>query len=260
VFYPAENTTIQIGEDASSLVNIELTSSRGGKMTRCLTILMLLVIFFVFQRADCRGHQPESALEPVFVGTHHLLFLLDCSLAMRDKLPEGGSQFDLARSVLEHALLSIPSECDCGLRVFGQSDPQGTTQIDCMSSALVYPIDKFGRSKLRNTIQTFAPAGTSCLVYAINQAILDVTTLKEPSTIFVLTGEKDSCGGEVRTAFWPADLTKNNIKIIVFSTSQHTFGEGRKQDLRILAHETNGKYYDSTSLSTLYQDLAALSK
>jgi von Willebrand factor type A domain len=179
--------------------------------------------------------------------------LLDCSSSMSEQ------QLDLAKAVLAHVVQAFHAGCNCGLRVFGQSERRGSVVVDCADSKLVVPIDQMGQSKMRAAIADVHPTGVSCLCYGIRKAIDDIIETNQEGTVFILTCEKDSCKGDI-TGLWSADLRNSKTKFVVFSTSQHCFSEGKLQDTRILAHETGGKYYDSASLGELYKDLSTFGK
>ena len=77
----------------------------------------------------------------------------------------------------------------------------------------------------------------SCLAFALNKAISDVSDSKKPATIFLITNEKDTCGGDLSTRACQAELREHGIRLVVFSTNRLPQGEGKLQNTRLLVEE-----------------------
>ena len=79
-----------------------------------------------------------------------------------------------------------------------------------------------GRRQIKRIIKSFAAhGGMSCLAFALNKAISDVSDSKKPATIFLITNEKDTCGGDLSTRAWQAwTAGEHGIRLVVFSTNR----------------------------------------
>ena len=205
----------------------ELVVQISGPVIIVISFLFCWSIPMSMAGSDSSDRTPGSPKRPTstdgfsFKGTQSILFVLDCSSTMR-QLDRSGtrSQLDLAKDVLERVDRALPEGCNCGLRVFGQSDLTGSPEVDCKASQIAVPMNSKGRRQIKGLIKSFAAhGGMSCLAFALNKAISDVSDSKKPATIFLITNEKDTCGGDLSTRAWRAELREHGIRLVVFSTN-----------------------------------------
>src|SRR5579872_3827304 len=80
-------------------------------------------------------------------GPLNIIFLLDCSFSMKEKMKDQVQKIEAAKQVLQNALARIPADINIGLRVFGQ----GASNIpggECLETALLVPLGQGNRRSI----------------------------------------------------------------------------------------------------------------
>src|SRR5262249_42735860 len=127
-------------------------------------------------------------------GPVNILFLVDASYSMKEKLGGADQKIDAAKQVLQNALSRIPTDINLGLRVFGQgftNDPS----IDCQQSALLVPMGQGNRRAIIDQIRQVRPFGLTPLTYALMQSEHDLRSVQGPKTLILITDGAETCGG-----------------------------------------------------------------
>ena len=111
-------------------------------------------------------------------GPVNILFLLDCSFSMKEKMSDGVQKIEAAKQVLQNALARIPSDVNIGLRVFGQNGSSGTAGKfisnlmgdDCQQTALLVPLGQGNRRSIIEKVRDIRAFGMTPLAYALSMA------------------------------------------------------------------------------------------
>lgn len=222
-----QNTTLQVGTDSTTLqVGTQNTLLQAG-----------------VERAG---------------GSVNILFLVDASHSMIEKIPtgDGGKEerMDAAKRVLQTAIANLPSDINVGLRVFGQgfsNDPYA----DCQQSALLVPIGKNNRRSVIEKVRTLRAHGLTPLTYALTQAEHDLRYCNGPKTIILISDGAETCGGD--PCAYIDRLAQLGIKIKV-----DIVGLGLKRDheakaqLGCIAKASGGNYYDANTAADLVNSIS----
>ncbi|MBX9694246.1 MAG: VWA domain-containing protein, partial [Cyanobacteria bacterium] len=120
-----------------------------------------------------------------------VIFLLDASLSMRDKLEGKNQKIDSAKQVLQQALMKIPTEIQVGVRVFGQAVPPG---FECQATSLLVPPGIGNRRTIIEKIRRIIPTGMTPLTLALfHAAERDLRKVQGKKTIILITDGAETC-------------------------------------------------------------------
>ena len=180
----------------------------------------------------------------------NILFILDASLSMKEKINDGSTKMECAKKVLQEAISKIPEEVNIGLRVFGQTYC-GIQGMDCRSSLLLVPIGKDNRRSIIERLRQIIPSGLTPLEYAIDQAAQDdFSGISGAKTIILITDGAETCGGD--PCKYVRSLPLMGIKLKIDVVGLDLKNEPRaKFQLNCISESSGGKYYDANSSQEL---------
>ncbi len=185
----------------------------------------------------------------------NILFIIDASYSMKEKLAGGVQKMEAAKKVLQEALSKIPQNVNLGLRVFGQSFTN-IPSIDCRSSALLVPIGQGNRRAIIERIRQIMPYGLTPLEYAIKQAAQDdFSEVQGTKTLIVITDGAETCGGNPCGYVRSLPLMGIKIKIDVVGLDLKREPKARYQ-LNCISETSGGKYYDANSTDDLVNSIS----
>lgn len=195
----------------------------------------------------------EQSSEPL-----NILFLLDCSLSMKEKMKDQIQKMEAAKQVLQKALARIPSDVNTGLRVFGQGDPRnpyGAYMSDCEQTTLLVPLGQGNRRAIIERVRDIRPFGMTPLTFALEQAArLDFANSKGKKVIILISDGADTCGGDPCRLIRMLPAYGIRIKIDVVGLDlkhDHT----ARSELNCITENSNGKYYDANSAEELIKSV-----
>ncbi|MEK5037264.1 vWA domain-containing protein [Sporosarcina sp. FSL K6-3457] len=180
--------------------------------------------------------QPEKA-------SYNVIIALDASGSMANKIGSK-TRMDLAKEAIEGFVSKLPKEANVGLRVYGHKGT-GTSAdkaLSCAANELVYPIQPYSETELKNALNDFNPAGWTPLAGAIEAAQKDLQPYQgenNQNVIYVVSDGVETCGGDpVKAA---ALLKDENISPVV-----HIIGfdvaSKEQQQLKDVAEAAGGTY------------------
>jgi len=225
-----DSTMLQTGTDSTMLqTGTESTMLQGGTAGA-----------LIHGRAEQEG------------GPITILFLVDASLSMKDGLGGGKHKMDAAKEVLVKALERIPSDCNIGLRVFGQF-----TGIDpCHATALLVPPGTHNRGSIVEKVRGLKPMGMTPLTYALMQtAEGDLAHIQGKKTIILISDGEDTCA--LDPCYYIQTLPSRGIhlKIDIVGLGLKHDPHARKQ-LDCIAKSSGGKYYDADTSAQLIDSIS----
>jgi Ca-activated chloride channel family protein len=202
----------------------------------------------------------------------NILFIVDGSRSMLEKLDGTMQKIDAAKQVLQQALSRIPSDINLGLRVFGQGYAGAGTgsslfsggfgginiESECRNTALWVPIGKGNRRAIIEKVRGLQPYGMTPLAYSIAQAAFsDFQHCQGSKVIILITDGADTCNGDPCTVIKQL-LPKYGIKIKVdvVGLSLHREPQARDQ-LNCVAESSGGKYFDAKTAADLIDSVSA---
>jgi hypothetical protein len=191
-------------------------------------------------------------------GPVNIMFLLDCSFSMKEKLgSERKPKMHAAKEVLEGAVARIPNDVNVGLRVFGQGF-SGVPEIDCNQTACLVPLGTHNRNSIIARAGTLEPFGLTPLTYALRQcAEGDFRTAQGPKTIILISDGADTCGGDpcAFIALLEQAGIKLKIDIVGLALTGRSDRPAREQ-LNCIAERSGGKYFDANTAGELIESIA----
>jgi len=182
-----------------------------------------------------------------------ILFLVDASLSMKDKLGKEDQKMDAAKRVLQTAIARIPTDVNLGLRVFGQFAAPG---LECQASALLVPPGQGNRRTIISKMRDIKPTGMTPLTYALAQAAeRDLPRVQGRKTIILITDGEDTCGYDPCAYVQTLPSRGINLKVDILGLDlkrEHS----AKAKLDCIAKTSGGKYYDADTAAQLVDSIS----
>jgi hypothetical protein len=191
--------------------------------------------------------------------TRNILFVVDCSKYMNKRLADR-NKLEEAKLAINKILMNLPSDLNCGLRVFGCSNELSNEykipekQFLGMSS-LVSPIGS-SRKNLMEQVELLQPTIGRCnLQAALHSAVrTDLAEKSGDSIIVLITGNIDDCGGNASV---DAECISHEprLKLVMLSMSQ----DQAVQHLNsVIARTAHGAFYGPESIDAFIDKLHEL--
>jgi Ca-activated chloride channel homolog len=193
----------------------------------------------------------EKSAEPL-----NIIFLLDCSFSMKEKMKDQVQKIEAAKQVLQNALARIPGDVNIGLRVFGQggsSIPGG----ECMETALLVPLGQGNRRSIIEQVRNIRAFGMTPLEYALRMtAEYDFAGARGNKVIILISDGADTCGGDPcrLIRMLPAYGIKIKVDVVGLDLKRDRFA---REQLNCVAEQSGGKYSDANSASDLIDSVSA---
>jgi Ca-activated chloride channel family protein len=242
----AQSTTLQTGTQSTSL-------HTGTQSTTLQTGTQSTLIQGNTQAALIQGGIERQG------GPVNILFVLDCSYSMKEKLGGEVQKLEAAKQVLQKALARIPSDVNLGLRVFGQGFGGGMSMIpgiDCRQSALLVPMGQGNRRSIIEKARNLKPYGLTPLEYALRQAAEDdFAGTQGTKTIILITDGCDTCNGDPCRFIQELPAYGIKIKVDVVGLDMKHDRSGRSQ-LNCITEGSGGKYYDANTAAELIESIS----
>jgi Ca-activated chloride channel family protein len=189
-------------------------------------------------------------------GPINILFILDCSYSMKEKLGGDERKMTVAKQVLQSALSRIPNDVNLGLRVFGQSFARSNPLADCQSTALLVPLGQHNRGAIIRQVNQIEPYGMTPLEYAVSQAAgNDFRDVEGSKTLILITDGADTCGGNPCAYIRSLPYLGIKLKVDVVGVDLKRDPSARAQ-LNCVAERSGGKYYDANTAAELVDSVS----
>lgn len=231
-----QNTSLQTGTESTSLqVGTENTVLQTGTESALL-------------QGGAQGNLLKAAVDKQ-TGPSNILFLIDASQSMKEKLGPDDQKMDEAKRTLQQILSRIPNDVNIGLRVFGHSfsnDPY----TDCQQSALLVPLGTHNRGAIMRRLPDLKPYGLTPLTYGLMQASRDLEQVQGTKTIILLSDGAETCGGDpcAYIRLLQARGIKTKVDIVGLGLRRD---RSAKDQLNCIAASSGGKYYDANTAAEL---------
>ncbi|MDR3616950.1 MAG: VWA domain-containing protein [Candidatus Obscuribacterales bacterium] len=187
-------------------------------------------------------------------GPVNIMFLLDASYSMKEKLNGAEKKINAAKQVLETALARIPNDVNIGMRVFGQG--YTGTGSDCFQTQLLVPLGLHNRNSIIQRTRTIEPFGLTPLAYALRQTVEeDFRYAQGAKTIILISDGADTCGADPCAFMRLLPRYGVKIKCDVVGLDVHHDNAARNQ-LNCIANATGGKYYDANTSGDLIDSVS----
>lgn len=200
-------------------------------------------------------------------GPVNILFIVDGSRSMLEKLDGSTQKIDAAKQVLQNALSRIPQDVNLGLRVFGQGYegphsmfsgglPGLALDTECRNTALWVPLGRGNRRTIIEKVRQIKPYGMTPLAYAIEQAaVSDFRGMQGTKTIILITDGADTCNGNPCEVIKQLPLYGIKLKVDVVGLALRREPFARAQ-LNCISEKSGGHYYDANTAADLIESVS----
>ncbi len=196
----------------------------------------------------------EHTNEPI-----NILFLLDCSFSMKEKMGDHMQKMEAAKQVLQNALARIPGDVNIGLRVFGLGDvgsSRGFFADDCRQTALLVPLGQGNRRAIIEQVRNIRAFGMTPLEFALEQAAeSDFAGAQGKKIIILISDGADTCGGDPCRFIRMLPAYGIKIKVDVVGLDLKRDHVARDQ-LNCITQNSGGKYYDASTAGQLIDSVS----
>jgi Ca-activated chloride channel homolog len=178
-----------------------------------------------------------------------VLFLLDVSGSMNERISSGGTKFAAAQRALKRVADAVPAGTQVGLRVYGSeiAQPKEQNPKACTDTKLVLPIGPLNRGRLFRAVDSYRAKGETPIAYSMGKAVEDFGPSGKRVLILISDGEEscdgDPCPAARRLAKAGVDLQFNAIGLAVNSKA--------RSQLQCIAKAGDGNYYDADNTTEL---------
>jgi Mg-chelatase subunit ChlD len=187
-----------------------------------------------------------------------VLMVLDASGSMTQKLADGQTRFDAAKSAIDDALAKMPDTYRVGLRVYGHQS--ATAQRNCDDTALVTPMGAAGQTRgaISAAVRPLAAKGYTPITLSLEKAAGDIMGEANAQKVIVLVSDgRETCKGDpCATA---KALAAADASLVI-----HTIGFGvdaaARAQLQCIASVARGTYYDANTRKDLGDQLGEASR
>jgi Mg-chelatase subunit ChlD len=185
----------------------------------------------------------------------NLLFLLDASGSMTEKL-EGVSRWDSAKAALLDLLDSgLPKFANVGLIVYGHkgSSSLSDQKVSCQGMELLDPLSGVDVERTQELVNEVEPKGWTPLTGALNLAgkVLEGKDFAQ-NFVILLSDGKETCGGDpARSA---RELYESGVEVVT-NVVGLAVNEDERQQLELIAQSGGGRFFSANTRNELGEAL-----
>ena len=128
------------------------------KTTSIKLLVIFIVLFLIFVKSTFVKSAPDQSFEPKEAEEEFILFIVDFSNSMSEKL-HGTSKINMVLDTMQELIPNLPPEKRVGLRVYGHKGGFVLPNAACKASSLIVPMSKnMGLALLLNSSSVALPA------------------------------------------------------------------------------------------------------
>lgn len=182
----------------------------------------------------------------------NILFILDSSGSMAERLSDGQVKMDAAKAVLKKYIELLPVDINIALMVYGHkgSNSSSDKQISCQTIETLLPFGTNNQDQFKNVVDSFAPTGWTSIAGSLKQAGETVFKGREEDNNFIVlvSDGEETCGGDPSQV--ASDLNKSNLQVTVDVVGL-AVNQNAKNQLSAIASFSQGKYFDAKTSEEL---------
>ncbi|WP_313798381.1 VWA domain-containing protein [Cytobacillus sp.] len=187
--------------------------------------------------------ESEEISEEEQTETFNVEIILDASGSMK-KVIGSKSMMEIAKEAIEEFASSLPEEANVGLRVYGHKGTGSNADkaMSCAANELVYPIQPYSDSGLKEALGKFNPAGWTPLAQSLLEAQQDLAKFKgenHRNIIYLVSDGVETCDGDPIAA--AKSLKASEISPVV-NIIGFDLGSKDEQQLMDVAEAAGGTY------------------
>lgn len=184
-----------------------------------------------------------------------IMFVLDASSSMLYTDNTSSTRIDKAKKALVNTINSIPSDMPVGVRVYGSTVPENNQQAGCKDSVLLSSPKANNAKSLRTAINNVQAKGWTLIGKALQDVKGDFSG-EGTKTVILLSDGIDTCNpSKVCTIAKELSKAGTNIKV---NTVGIVVTKAAREQLKCVAQNTGGTYYDVNNIDRLQKALQAL--
>ena len=167
---------------------------------------------------------------------------------------QGKHKIEIAREVMGTLVKDWNEDIDLGLMAYGHREKGNCSDIE-----ILQPVSKPDSKKILRIINKLSPKGKTPISQSLKQAAETLRYKEDPATIILISDGEESCKGD------PCVVSKElEAKGINFTTHVIGFGvknnDKAKQQLRCIADNTGGQFYEAEDAGSLNEALVQVQK
>jgi Ca-activated chloride channel homolog len=215
-------------------------------MGRTGVVVGLLVAWLALVTPAPAAGQPPA--EETAQGS--MMFVLDASGSMTDRLPAGGTKMDAARTAMNTLIDGLPVNIHVGLEAYGTStgNSPGEKAAGCQDVRVLAPVGRVDRDALRAQVAAIRPRGYTPIGRSLEQAAAALPG-SGPRAIVLVSDGIDTCAPPA-----PCEVAKAldgaGVELAVHAIGFQVEPAAREQ-LECVAGETGGEYHDAPDAKAL---------
>lgn len=220
-------------------------------LARILYAMAPIVVAGVMTGAGTTTADADESSDP-----GQLMLVLDSSGSMKEPAEGGVKKIDAAKEALGKVIGGLPANQPVGLRVYGAEVFDRSDKGACTDTQRVVDLGTDNRDELQSSVDKYKPYGETPIGNALKAAGDDLGSEGRRSIVLVSDGEATCSPDPCKVA---ASLSENGIDITIDVVGLDVSGTARQQ-LRCIADEGDGTYYDADDADDLTAALDTMSE
>lgn len=225
-----------------------------AKSISCRPILLLATLMLAPLAAVAPAQQPGGEVAP----GRQILFVLDASGSMNQKLAPSETRFDAARAALLDLLAKLPVSASVALRVYGHTSPPEKKNCDDTELVAGFAPASTQAQSLRPRLAGLKALGYTPISRTLEKAARDFDGRpKGQRTVILVSDGRETCKADPCAV--AAALAKADADLVV-----HTIGFGvddaARRQLQCVSRVARGSYFDAETRGQLSDRLAEVAR
>jgi Ca-activated chloride channel family protein len=185
-----------------------------------------------------------------------MMLVLDSSGSMKEKSAGGDTKIAAAKEALDAVIDDLPADQPVGLRVYGAKVFSRSDKGACTDTQRVVDLGTDNRESLKTQVKKYKPYGETPIGNALKAAGEDLGDDGRRSIVLVSDGEATCAPDPCKVA---EELSAHGIDLTIDVVGLDVSGKARQQ-LRCIADEGHGSYYDADDAGDLTSALATVAE
>lgn len=184
-----------------------------------------------------------------------ILYVFDASGSMNE-MNEGKRRIDAAKEAVLESLSKLPAGTPAGFRAFAHRVDQANKEASCKDTELVAPVATGMSDLIKAAVTNLTPKGYTPLAHSLSLAGNDFPNAQgeRQKSIILLSDGEETCGGDPVAEI--KALKAKNIAVKVYAIG-FDVDEKSRQQLKSIAQESGGEYFDAKNQEELRRALQA---
>ena len=219
------------------------------KTTSSKLLVIFIVLFLIFVKSTFVKSAPYQSFEPKEAEEEFILFIVDFSNSMSEKL-HGTSKINMVLDTMQELIPNLPPEKRVGLRVYGHKGGFVLPNAACKASSLIVPMSKNSGAAIQSALFSLKPTGWTPITYSLKQAVnSDFAGVNGKKRIILLSDGGENC--DESPCDYVMELTKTRQDIFIDVIAFNIYDTEANNQLKCTALVTSGKFYSANTAVTI---------